>query len=294
MPFRHVEKRDRNTLVWIPEKCRLTIVFVPLYMDRHDVPGATAQEIAAAHAADVGVQAGHGVRYLTYWFEPDSGSVFCLAEGPSLEAVEQVHREAHGQIASSIIEVEPGPVQAFFGTLPEHPVGASYTASAVRAVLFTDICGSTEMTERLGDDQAIALLHEHDAIVREALALNDGREVKHTGDGIMASFTSVSSSVEAAIAIQQGLAARQERSEAELDVRIGISAGEPVSDHDDLFGAAVQLAARLCSSSGPRAITVSVAVRELCVGKRFRFEARGPIALKGFSEPTHVYEVHWQ
>ena len=55
-------------------------------------------------------------------------------------------------------------------------------------MLFTDICGSTAMTERLGDDGGIALLHEHDAIVRERLATHDGREVKHTGDGIMASF----------------------------------------------------------------------------------------------------------
>jgi class 3 adenylate cyclase len=263
-------------------------------MDRHDVPGATAEDIAAAHSQDVGVQSGHGVRYLTYWFEPDSGSVFCLAEGPTIEAVEQVHREAHGLVAGNIIEVQPGPVQAFFGSLPEHPVGAPYTASAVRAVLFTDICGSTEMTERLGDDGAIALLHEHDGIVRDALAMHDGREVKHTGDGIMASFTSVSGAVEAAIAMQRRLAAREERLNGQLDVRIGISAGEPVSDHDDLFGAAVQLAARLCSCSEPRGITVSVAVRELCVGKRFRFNPRGPMTLKGFSEPTQVYEVHWQ
>jgi hypothetical protein len=85
-------------------------------MDRHDVPGASAEEIAAAHSQDVGIQSAHGVRYLTYWFEPDSGSVFCLAEGPTIEAVEQVHREAHGQMAGNIIEVEPGPVQAFFGS----------------------------------------------------------------------------------------------------------------------------------------------------------------------------------
>jgi class 3 adenylate cyclase len=263
-------------------------------MDRHDLPGITAEELAAAHSKDVGVQGAHGVRYLTYWFEPASGSVFCLAEGPSVEAVEQVHREAHGDIASSIIEVEPGPINAFFGAVPEHPVGEAYTASAVRAVLFTDICGSTEMTQRLGDDQAIALLREHDTIVRDALAAHEGREVKHTGDGIMASFTSVSSAVEAAIAMQQRLVAREAPADSALDVRIGISAGEPVSDHDDLFGAAVQLAARLCSASNPRGITVSVAVRELCVGKRFTFESRGALTLKGFSEPTHVYEVRWQ
>jgi Protein of unknown function (DUF4242)/Adenylate and Guanylate cyclase catalytic domain len=193
-------------------------------MDRHDVPGASAEEIAAAHSLDVGVQSALGVRYLTYWFEPDSGSVFCLAEGPSIEAVEQVHREAHGQMAGNIIEVEPGPVQAFFGSLPGHPLGTAYSESAVRAVLFTDICGSMEMTERLGDDRAMTLLHEHDAIVRDALAKYDGREVKHTGDGIMASFSSVSSAVEAAIAMQRRLSERADDPDAHLDVRIGISA----------------------------------------------------------------------
>ena len=73
--------------------------------------GQTSPEelIAAAHSADVGVQSAHGVRFLTYWFEADSGAVFCLAEGPSIEAVEQVHREAHGQLAASIIEVSPRP-----------------------------------------------------------------------------------------------------------------------------------------------------------------------------------------
>src|SRR3954465_11222379 len=90
-------RRPVWTATWCSVERCLTIVLVPLYMDRHDVPGSTPEEIAAAHSQDVGVQSGHGVRYLTYWFEPDSGSVFCLAEGPSIEAVEQVHRESHGQ-----------------------------------------------------------------------------------------------------------------------------------------------------------------------------------------------------
>jgi class 3 adenylate cyclase len=264
---------------------------MPLYMDRHDVPNASAEEVAAAHVLDLGVQSEHGVRYLTYWFDDATGAVFCLAEGPSREAVEHVHRDAHGLMATSIIEVEPGPVQAFFGAVPQHPPGEAYTDSALRAVLFTDLCGSTEMTQRLGDAAAMSLLRVHDEIVRAALTGHRGREVKHTGDGIMASFSSVSSAVEAAIVIQQRLAEHDVADQ--LTVRIGISAGEPVSDNNDLFGAAVQLAARLCSSSDPGGILVSIAVRELCIGKQFRFDDRGPIELKGFSEPAHVFSVVW-
>jgi class 3 adenylate cyclase len=267
---------------------------VPLYLDRHEVPGASAEDLAAAHVKDLGVQQNHGVRYLTYWFEPEAGSVFCLAEGPTMQAVEDVHREAHGLLATTIIEVEPGPVQAFFGTVPSHPAGTAYVASAVRAVLFTDICGSTELTAQLGDEASTAMVREHDSIVRAALRRHDGREVKHTGDGIMASFTSVSAAVEAAIAIQTGIAERNQGADRALDIRVGISAGEPVTENDDLFGAAVQLASRLCSCCEPGGISVSVAVRELCIGKRLQFDEARSVALKGFAEPTLVYDVNWR
>src|SRR5690349_7382849 len=112
---------------------------MPLFMDRHEAEGASAEDLAAAHAADVGVEQKHGVRFLTYWFDADAGSVFCLAEGPDKECVQAVHEEAHGLLASSIIEVQPGPVDRFLGPPPKHPVGEAYEDSAVRAVLFTDI-----------------------------------------------------------------------------------------------------------------------------------------------------------
>jgi class 3 adenylate cyclase len=266
---------------------------MPLFMDRHEVPGASAEDLASAHAADVGVQQNHGVRYLTYWFEAESGSVFCLAEGPDKQAVEDVHREAHGLLATTIIEVEPGPIQRFFGAIPQHPVGHAYQESAVRAVLFTDICSSTELTQALGDEAGTQLVREHDIVVRRALESHGGREVKHTGDGIMGSFSSVSGAVEAAVAIQQDLAERNRDAETAIGLRIGISAGEPVTEDGDLFGAAVQLAARLCSECEPGSITVSVAVRELCIGKRLQFGGVRSVALKGFPEPVQVHDVHW-
>ena len=71
-----------------------------------------------------------------------------------------------------------------------------------------------------------------------------------------------------------------------ITLRIGIAAGKPVSDRGDLFGAAVQLAARLCSSASPGGIVVSVAVRELCAGERVRFKDLGRLDLKGFSAAT--------
>jgi class 3 adenylate cyclase len=107
----------------------------------------------------------------------------------------------------------------------------------------------------------------------------------------MASFSSVSSSVRAAIDIQRDLIERNRETEMPFDLRIGISAGEPVTEGEDLFGATVQLAARLCSVCKPGRIAVSVAVRELCVGKRLEFDDSGQHELKGIPGPTQVYEV---
>jgi class 3 adenylate cyclase len=269
---------------------------MPMYIDRHDVPGVSPQELADAHVLDVGVQDEYDVRYHTYWFDEDNGAIFCLAEGPSKDAVEAVHQKAHGLLASSILELDANaPLNSFFGTLPAHPAGTAYTAPAMRAILFTDVCGSVAQTYELGDEGHMRVIREHNEIVRSELIAHHGREVKHTGDGIMAAFTSIVEAVDFAVAVQRRTHARNEDATVPLHLSIGISAGEPVTDdHDDLFGAAVQLAARLCAAASAGDIAVSVGVRELCVGKAFRFDDRGEFNLKGLPEPTRAYGVCWR
>jgi class 3 adenylate cyclase len=94
--------------------------------------------------------------------------------------------------------------------------------------------------------------------------------------------------------VQRTLAQRNADADDALDVSIGISAGEPVTGDDgDLFGAAVQLSARLCNAAPAGGIYASVAVRELCVGKTFVFDDGGLIELKGLPDPTQIYVVSW-
>jgi len=131
------------------------------------------------------------------------------------------------------------------------------------------------------------------AFIAYSIIQAGGRRVKHTGDGVMASFTSVTRAVEAAIAIQRAITARNASDDAPFDVRIAVSAGEPVTEDDDLFGAAVQLAARVCSTCDAGRILVSSAVRELCLGKGFKFHDKGTVELKGFDEPMRIYDVAW-
>ena len=121
--------------------------------------------------------------------------------------------------------------------------------------------------------------------MRVALAANGGEEVKHTGDGIFAAFTSAVSAVEAALQIQRELAG------GEVRVRIGLNAGEPIAKDDDYFGAAVQLAARVCDRAEPGQVLVSNVVKELCTGKLFQFEDQGEATLKGFPEPVRLFVV---
>ena len=214
-------------------------------MDRHDGVDVTPEELAIAHQRDLAVQPRYDVQYHTYWFDPDAGTVFCLMEGPSREAVDAVHREAHDVSASVIIELPQGmPLEDLLGTLPTHADDRATITPTTRAIVFTDIRGSVAQTHQLGDDGHVAVLREHDRIVRYELAVHHGREIKHTGDGIMAAFTSVVSAVAFAIDVQRGVLARNDGASIPLEVSVGISAGEPVTDDSgDLFGAAVQLAA---------------------------------------------------
>jgi class 3 adenylate cyclase len=267
-------------------------------MDRHEAGELTPTDIYAAHLLDLQVQEKYHARYLTYWMDQERGNVFCLVDAPSKEAAEAVHAEAHGVIANEIIEVKPEAVTEFLGRLtdppgtsPEKPIADS----AFRAVLFTDIEGSTRLTQKMGDDGAMTILREHDSIVRTALRLNEGSEVKHTGDGIMASFASVTKAVESSVTIQRAFMERNHASGDEgLRVRVGLSAGEPVCDSGDLFGAVVQLARRICDSAEPTTILTSNVVRELCLGKGFTFADRGERALKGFDDPVRLHEVSWR
>ena len=98
---------------------------MPLYMDIHVVPGASADDVAKAHTADVEAQRKHGVNYVKYWFNESCGKIFCLVHAPSPEAAAQVHLEAHGLLAEKIIEVSPELAEGFMGDVQTNSAGAA-------------------------------------------------------------------------------------------------------------------------------------------------------------------------
>jgi class 3 adenylate cyclase len=271
---------------------------MPMYIDIHDIKGASAADIARAHALDVQLQDKYGVNYFKYWVNEKSGKAFCMCTAPSAEAADAVHREAHEQTAARIMEVTPEIADVFMGAAEIDGSGAVLLPESsdhdpgTRTVLFTDIVGSTNMTQRLGDEIAMRYLEVHNRIAREALAATSGREVKHTGDGIMAVFHSAASAVRCGIKVQQDLLQhRNAHPEQPLRVRIGMAAGEPIEKEHDFFGSAVQLAARLCAHAEPEQILLSNAVAELCIGKALPLRDAGEVALKGFEQPVRFFAV---
>lgn len=271
---------------------------MPIFMDRHDMRDLTAEHVAEAHRKDLEIQDRYGVKYLTYWYDSERCTGFCLVDAPDAATAAHVHREAHGEIPSEIIPVDLATVEAFLGRISDprfaNGVPVSDMDAGLRAIMVTDIVASTELTTRLGDLAALELVRVHDALVRRGLGSYAGHEVKHTGDGIMAVFNNAANAVRAAADIQRRFCEYNSEASEDIRIRIGIDAGEPVADHNDLFGATVHLAFRLCSEAEADGILVSEAVRDLCRQELARFVGLGERRLKGFPKRTRVFRFEWR
>jgi len=277
---------------------------MPIYMDRHFVEGATRHAMETAHKQDLEIQGDYDVNIMTYWFDEARSTAFCLAEAPNAEALRDLHAHAHGFIPNEVTEVDPLTVQAFLGRI-EDPVAdpdadessdKNGIEPAYRSIMFTDLKDSTQIAVQLGDEKAMHLLRVHNAITREALRENNGREVKTTGDGFLLSFVNAADALDCAIAIQESFKDYNERSpEEKLYVRIGVAAGEPIEEKGDLYGAVVNLASRICDRAKAGGVLVAQVVLDEIEDEidNLRFSPGGKLTLKGFDQPVDVYEVLW-
>ena len=217
------------------------------------------------------------------WFSPDVGQRLAAAIPQArLALIDDITYAPLPDLISEFLE----------STGQSSPPAAAAPESAFRTVIFSDIVGHTDMMSRLGDERGRDVLREHERITREVLAAHGGTEIKTMGDGFMASFISVTKSVECAIALQRAFA--ESESDEPLNVRVGINAGEPIEEDGDLFGATVILASRIAARAEGGEILVADTIRGLCSGKGFLFADRGEFVAKGFEDPVHLYEVRWR
>lgn len=216
--------------------------------------------------------------------QPLEGDIYPPWWGDSQAVLDAIDAFLGGEKVGSEPELEP-------------PVAS---APRVITILFTDMEGSTNLTQRIGDAGAQEVLRSHNTIVRDALKAHGGAEVKHTGDGIMAQFWATSNVLSCAVAIQRAFAEyNKSNPDTPIRVRIGLNAGEPIAEEHpdgrgDLFGTSVDLASRICGHAEPGQIVVSNVVRELAAGKEFLFADLGETELRGFEDPVRLFEVRWR
>lgn len=255
-----------------------------LFMDRHELSGATPTDLAAAHLADVSIQDKYGVKFLTYWFDYDRSAGFCLAEAPDQESIHAVHHDSHGQVPNEIIAVDEASVLRFMGGIPNHALGEPYVETAFRVILFTDIVDSTVLAREAGDASWKRTVTMHEDVVRSVLAGFAGREIQTAGDSFLVVFGSVEGAIRCGLALVGALNAIQ------LQIRVGIHSGEVVMSGDHIWGLAVHAAARIVARAGAGEVLVSGITRDLAEGATgLTFESRGRHRLKGLDREHDLF-----
>lgn len=201
---------------------------------------------------------------------------------------------AGNAVMTRYVEDDPDPFSDFADVIQMWTSDAAARAQVqgIVCIMFTDLVGSTQMTHERGDYGAQEVVRIHNAIVRSSLAAHRGREVKHTGDGIMASFASSADATRAGLEIQKAFADHNARDSAlPVRVRIGLNAGEAVEEEDDFFGTTVQVAARVCDKGDEGDVFVTDNVRELAGAHHLLFEDAGQYEMKGVPQPLTLYRA---
>jgi DNA-binding CsgD family transcriptional regulator/class 3 adenylate cyclase len=248
-----------------------------LYMDRHELANATPEDMAQAHICDLNVQDKYGAKFLTYWYHYGAASGFCLVEAASKEAAEAVHREAHGNLACQIVEVDWQTVEGFMGRIRTPQPGEPWEDVARRTIVCT----------QLDED---SLVPDAGIQFKRAIESRGGFKVAST-DGLMGCFPSVLAAVEYALATQESfvpLASFHSRSP--VRARIGIAAGEPLSEGFGLFGEVLTVASKLCAAAAAGTTVVSGEVRNLSAKRGFLFDEGRFMRLAGDGAP-HLYRL---
>jgi AraC-like DNA-binding protein len=268
---------------------------MPIFMDRHDVSeSVTAEIVADLHQRDLKIQHRFGCRGLTYWFDDKRKTAFCLIEGPDSNAIRQMHRESHGDIPHSIIEVEASIVESFLGRIGD-PEKARDTAlniindPAFRTIMFLSL---DQLAITGSDFLPDNLLHrrlQHG--IQETLKAFEGNTVEQTGFHYLISFRSVTNAIHAALEIQLlGKPAGKNRGKPWIGLRIGLSAGVPVTNKQLIFEDTIKSAGRLSAIAGGD-IVVSSEVWDLYKSENPKSAVKKK-GIRPLSETEEVFVAH--
>lgn len=245
---------------------------MPIYMDFHQFENITIDDVKRAHIADKAVQEKYGVKYLQFWVNEDAGTVFCLTEGPSAEACEACHKEAHGNIACNLQEVEQGFFKLFMGKGLQTDRGLTLKEdgnadSANRTILVADIRGVTRIKDVKDYKDLLTSTKPKNAVVDNINKFN-GKFVQYSDDdSLVGVFYSPKDAIRCAITIQSELLklakTHGEKSEWNVIFRLGLNHGQPLTEKDGFFETTTKCAKRLCMIAEPNHISLSANLKSL-------------------------------
>ena len=252
---------------------------MPIYMDRHDVSETvTAENVAQLHQADLRIQDQFGCRGLTYWFDEKRKTAFCLIEAPDAKAIHKMHDQAHGQVPHSVIEVDVSIVESFLGRIGDPEKAKNTTLNIINDPAFRTIMViSLKRLSLIQNDpvQSKSSLSNYSNAVLSLLNNYEGIPVRQTENYFLVSFKSVSNAVHAACAIQ--VLFKDVRSGPINDkilLKIGLSAGVPVTEKKLIFEDTMKLAERMTKIIKGE-IIVSSEVKELYNSENLNALAEG-------------------
>ncbi len=240
---------------------------MPIYMDRHDVSETvTAENVAQLHQEDLKIQEKFGCRGLTYWFDEKRKTAFCLIEAPDAKAIQKMHNEAHGQVPHRVIEVDASIVESFLGRIEDPEKAQNTVLNIINDPAFRTIMVIALKRSSLLQNDAAQFklsLHNYSNAVLNLVNVYDGQPVKLSEAHFLVSFKSVSNAVHAALDIQSLLKEFvNDINNDKIRLKIGLSAGVPVTEKKLIFEDTVKLAERMCTIIKGK-IIVSSEVKEL-------------------------------
>ena len=243
---------------------------MPIYMDRHDLPGGTtAENVAEAHQADIKIQHKFGCKGLTYWFDEPTGAAFCLVDAPSADHVKAMHDSAHGLIPHKIIEVDPGIVRSFLGRIEDPILEKNSEATdlniindpAFRTIMAIDLKESLLIKKKPDINITTKQLRSLNEFINNSIKQFNGLEVNHPGECVLSSFIEANNAVLCALNIMGHYKSLVDQtSQKNITLHIGLNAGVPVTDEKEIFGDTVLLAKRLCDLAKDK-VMISTEVR---------------------------------
>ncbi|SMO85019.1 nickel-binding protein [Fodinibius sediminis] len=257
---------------------------MPIYMDRHVMPGVTAMDVAEGHKKDLEVQEQFDCKALTYWFDEERGVAFCLIKAPDRQSVEALHNHSHGMIPVNIIEVDSRLVESFLGHIDDPDSSdlsaesaSLYSEPALRTIMVLELHEAVILKTKLGISGCYELFKKCNRFIDHLTRQYHGKLITSNKNHWITSFSSTSSAVQAALKMN-GVTpdfASDNPDIGNLFWDIGLSAGDPVTQKDHIYEEAIQLAERLCRTASNGKIVSSSLVQNLY--EREKLEKLSPV-----------------